>query len=1109
MNPVLERITDYALKIFGHTAWKKREIYRQANQLDIVSMILKQQPDAVKAIELGKKVEPPQVGATLKEYEQFYGIGTYIYVGINVIAENIAMVEWKLKDLRSGEIFPIFEASTPFPVRPNPFCSWNELRQTLMIHLETTGNGYLYRKRASEFNDLTEDQYWELRPSRTRVIVDEANNEILGYAFRKSGFDEDTISVRSYGKGYFADLPMPAYELTAIYRTQKTFDNHMIKVFEYMSNGHTPEEKLTFQDREEWIALPVEDVIHIKYPHGANDYYGMSPLQPFILSFTAEMFAKKWNRDFFQNGAIPPGILTLPAKLHKDEMKRLSEAFKENHNNAEFPWIPFIAQGGATYTPIANQHTDLDFLNLLTMSRDEILSILGVPPHMANVHIAQHSSTTSVGTRDQENRFWRSTAIPKMKLIEDAINHKLSNADGFGEGIELFHDLTTIDALQPEWAKLVEAGSKAIGAGMTIQEVRQKIYRLDPDPDGIIYLPSNLVPVDVNNPISVEEFFRYMLTPQLPQAREAITVRSASSRQRQLRREHARQSDDDEESDTDSDIAAWNTVNKEFEIVEDELFSWLKGLFRAQQARVLDWVEDQFEKFNSNDASIDASLELISKKIGDLLEGLPALSQAERQEFIDAALDEFEIQVEEAGEFALEEARILIAFDVLDPQVVNFIQEKAIIFADDVTNTTIDLLRSQFTEAIEGGESIPEIAKRVRSVFRNTIRGTAPRSRLIARTESTGMVNGGRNLAYNQNDDIIDQKEWLSSKDNRVRPSHVAANGQRVDVDKPFNVGGSLLKFPGDPQGPIQEIANCRCTVLPIIVETATDLAPPFPKEGFNTTVKIQSWAEDKYPDINWDFANANKDTMNRTIRQLDKLLEEFPDTREKLQYVGTYLTPSKVPSTLAGEFASVDTIAHISSSFGASEQLIALNPKYYAVKEADFIKVNKRLRSPEFDDKFSFLHSVKKGEDIEAMITHEFGHLVDFGLQADNRTYTSRIDFEGNGSINKLHRDFSKTHRAKATLSRYATSDPKDTSFPLESFAEGFSASYHQRSNKQTAYTKRIKKYRKILTTEIFNSNPQAPFVAPFIFGPEDALFEEFTAIINSIYDRLDLDRP
>ncbi|HDY66303.1 MAG TPA: hypothetical protein ENH85_00775 [Candidatus Scalindua sp.] len=63
------------------------------------------------------------------------------------------------------------------------------------------------------------------------------------------------------------------------------------------------------------------------------------------------------------------------------------------------------------------------------------------------------------------------------------------------------------------------------------------------------------------------------------------------------------------------------------------------------------------------------------------------------------------------------------------------------------------------------------------------------------------------------------RKEWVAVLDDRTRATHVRADGQVRNVNEPFNVGGSLLRFPGDTAlgAPIEEIANCRCKSVPVI----------------------------------------------------------------------------------------------------------------------------------------------------------------------------------------------------------------------------------------------------------------------------------------------------
>ena len=55
-------------------------------------------------------------------------------------------------------------------------------------------------------------------------------------------------------------------------------------------------------------------------------------------------------------------------------------------------------------------------------------------------------------------------------------------------------------------------------------------------------------------------------------------------------------------------------------------------------------------------------------------------------------------------------------------------------------------------------------------------------------------------------------KAWVTSFINS-RDTHIAANGQTVGINEYFTVGGYRAKTPRDPSLPIQELANCHCSV--------------------------------------------------------------------------------------------------------------------------------------------------------------------------------------------------------------------------------------------------------------------------------------------------------
>lgn len=59
-------------------------------------------------------------------------------------------------------------------------------------------------------------------------------------------------------------------------------------------------------------------------------------------------------------------------------------------------------------------------------------------------------------------------------------------------------------------------------------------------------------------------------------------------------------------------------------------------------------------------------------------------------------------------------------------------------------------------------------------------------------------------------------KTWVTKMDNRVRPAHVLAEGQKVVLDVPFIVGGEQLMRPGDMSlgASLDNVIECRCASI-------------------------------------------------------------------------------------------------------------------------------------------------------------------------------------------------------------------------------------------------------------------------------------------------------
>lgn len=162
-----------------------------------------------------------------------------------------------------------------------------------------------------------------------------------------------------------------------------------------------------------------------------------------------------------------------------------------------------------------------------------------------------------------------------------------------------------------------------------------------------------------------------------------------------------------------------------------------------------------------------------------------------------------------------------------DPFVANYLNDagnRMVNVPDEVYGRIV----AEIERGIREGRSIPDVTADVRTLL--TASGTdlwPNRARTVARTETMGAVNAGvfraAQIDAERRGDVAPAKVWIATEDTRTRPTHDEADGQRTLLGSPFQVGGAQLIFPGDPRGPADEVINCRCTMLPVVLGEEID----------------------------------------------------------------------------------------------------------------------------------------------------------------------------------------------------------------------------------------------------------------------------------------------
>ena len=371
-------------------------------------------------------------------------------------------------------------------------------------------------------------------------------------------------------------------------------------------------------------------------------------------------------------------------------------------------------------------------------------------------------------------------------------------------------------------------------------------------------------------------------------------------------------------------------------------------------------------------------------------------------------------------------------------------------------------IREQITQGILQGESIPKIAKRLEKVT-DMDRSAAIRN---ARTATTGAQNLGRIDSYKRAKEmgIGLRQEWLATLDGRTRHTHRQLDGKKVEVGEKFPNG---CRYPGDPQGPAEEVYNCRCTLVAALDNLDQSDAPRNSKLG---NMSYEEWKNEKMQQrtyyykpldesafVNEYFTAEDVRRINERFKQLDSvyhanvsnvmttlardqrewdlyhdnyiahLLEEHPrmrkSTAEKRAIEVLGARPEKAKVLLGGDYLfstgemTINNYA-VKIAGGVAEDIFDRKESI----EKHRIRMQRRLEEGRTVRKHYFGNV---GMTAESTFIHEYGHAIDatYGISENERFLA-------------FYRKFTE-EEIKFGLSEYAVTNERE--FIAECFAESF----------------------------------------------------------------------
>lgn len=524
------------------------------------------------------------------------------------------------------------------------------------------------------------------------------------------------------------------------------------------------------------------EILHFMFIDPGNPWVGLAPLEAAARTVDTDNEQLNWNKISMQNRAVADGAFTVKEELTKDQYESLKEIIREQHQGSGKAREPWVLHSGATWQQMALSPVEMDFIESRKLNREEICAVYGVPPVL--VGDFTHATYENYGTAFKA--FWTDTVASVLEDIAHVIN--LNLAPRFGDDILVKPDLTKVPAMQEILRERVDTAAKLFAMGVPFNQINDRLglgfQPLEHGDEG--YLPFSLMPAGGVREIPAAE----RQSPDEEVSDEEPSDEETSGKGRRSRQVKGIQLRTEEQK-----AAYWKAYDRDRRAWENAIAKKIADRFDAEAKAVAKAYEDG--------GSLDSVLEA---QRAEWTKVLTAAYMAVIEHFGNRFVEQW---LKGAGG-SLETKEFV--FDPWADRILQWVATWAaqkIVGIEDATKQRIAAVIKQGLDADEG---TAKIAKRIREEYEDFSRY---RSFVIARTE-VGAASGFASHESAKQTGLQLKKQWVSSRDDRVRESHMEMDGEEREMDESYSNG---CMFPSDPSGPPEEVIQCRCTEAYLVPE--------------------------------------------------------------------------------------------------------------------------------------------------------------------------------------------------------------------------------------------------------------------------------------------------
>ena len=266
-------------------------------------------------------------------------------------------------------------------------------------------------------------------------------------------------------------------------------DGNIFVYYDGVHLYHLPSDKMTINASDttyiesysfqQDIKYKPSEIIHIKENSFYSIYRGVPRLSPSLRTMQLMTSMRKFQDNFFKNGAIPGLVLKSPNTLSEKIKERMLQSWSTRYRPDAGGRRPLILDGGIEVDSISNVNfKELDFQSSIEENEKIILKSLGVPPILLD-------SGNNANLRPNMRLYYLETILPIVKKINYAFERFF--------GFDLLEDVSNIPALQPELQDKAAYYSTLVNGGIiTPNEARESMRMESIEGNDELRVPANI-----------------------------------------------------------------------------------------------------------------------------------------------------------------------------------------------------------------------------------------------------------------------------------------------------------------------------------------------------------------------------------------------------------------------------------------------------------------------------------------------------------------------------------------------------------------------------------------------------------------------------------------